>query len=86
MFDAKDILARAKNGSEVVRKVKERLLKEGWEGDGELELLWLPPFLDAGVQDTYGVCIWHVKQGNNGTSWLASPVPLPFERLLEQNS
>jgi hypothetical protein len=86
MFDAKDVLARAKNGSEVVEKVKARLLKEGWEGDGELELLWLPPFLGAGVQDTYGVCVWHVKQGNNGTSWLASPVPLPFERLLEQNS
>lgn len=71
---------------ELMRKVGKRLRDAGWEGDGKIGLLWLPPFLDAGVEDTYGVCVWHVKQKNNGTSWLASPVPLPFGRLLGQNA
>lgn len=85
MEDAETILEGEPNGEEILDRVRRKLLDEGWEGDGKLQLLWLPPFLGAGVQDTYGVCVWHVKQMNNGTSWLVSPVPLPFERLLQQN-
>lgn len=85
MRDAREILQRVPEGEQILDNVRERLLQAGWEGDGNIQLLWLPPFLGAGVQDSFGVCVWHVKQRNNGTSWLASPVPLPFDLLLEQN-
>jgi len=86
MRRAANLLASVFNRDEILREVQKRLLQAGWEGDGEVELIWLPPFVGAGLEDTYGVCLWHVKQGNNGTSWIASPVPLPFERLAEQNT
>jgi len=45
----------------------------GWEGDGDFGLIWLPPFmLDW---DTYGLMLWHVKQQNDGTSWICSDRP-----------
>lgn len=70
----------------LIKAIKNRFRQEGWEGDGNIQIFWLPPFVGAGVDDTHGVCVWHVKQNNNGTSWLLSPVPLPFGRLLEQQS
>ncbi|MEP6895143.1 MAG: toll/interleukin-1 receptor domain-containing protein [Chloroflexota bacterium] len=78
------VLQGSKNAPKIFETVKRRFRKAGWEGDGEIRLLWIPPFIGAGVQDTYGVTVWFVKQNNNGTSFLASPVPLPFSRLLEQ--
>jgi hypothetical protein len=81
---ASDVLSRHPRYSEVIERIKARLVDAGWEGDGEVRLMWFPPFLGAGVQDTYGVGAWFVKQRNNGTAWIASPVPLPFERLHEQ--
>jgi len=81
---ATKVLQGVKNSKRIIEAVERRLKKDGWEGDGDLQILWLPPFVGAGVQDTYGVTIWFVKQGNNGTSFLASPVVLPFTRLLEQ--
>lgn len=53
----------------------------GWEGDGDVRLLWLPPFVMADP-DTWGVPVWHVKQSNNGTSWLAAEAPLNFPALV----
>lgn len=41
--------------------------------------------LDVGVEDTWGTYVWHVKQSNNGTSWLASETSLDFRRLRQQN-
>ena len=52
-----------------------------WEGTGRLSLLWLPPFLfphKLGVKPE-GVIVWHVKQHEDGLSFLLSPIPLPFE-------
>lgn len=64
--------------------VRQKLTAEGWEGDGDLGLIWLPPFaLDN--PDTYGTYVWHVKQRNNGTSWIASTEQLFFNELLAQN-
>ena len=83
---AADVLSHHPRYKEVIEKVKFRLSAEGWEGDGQLRLLWIPPFIGAGVEDTWGVGVWFVKQSNNGTAWIASPVPLPFSRLLEQQS
>ena len=81
---AADVLAHHPRFGEVIEKVKYRLGAEGWEGDGQIRLLWFPPFIGAGVEDTWGVGTWFVKQQNNGTAWIASPVALPFARLLGQ--
>lgn len=64
----------------LISKVENKLKENGWEGDGTLRFLWLPPFVfnDSG---TWGTLIWVVKQQNNGTSFLCSPRPLPFENL-----
>ena len=81
---AADVLAHHPRFGEVIEKVKYRLGAEGWEGDGQIRLLWFPPFIGSGVEDTWGVGTWFVKQQNNGTAWIASPVALPFARLLGQ--
>jgi len=73
------------NLDEVMEEVKQRFLQEGWEGDGEIGLIWIPPFVDIGSDDTYGTYIWHVKQQNNGVSWLLSPIKLDFQRIEKQN-
>lgn len=60
--------------------VSEIFKKHGWEGDGEIGMIWLPPFLiDDGRTD--GVYLWHVKQRNNGISYIISPCELPFGYL-----
>ena len=82
---ADEALSHHPRYNEVIERVKYRLKSEGWEGDGRLRLLWLPPVVGAGMEDSWGVGIWFVKQLNNGTAWLASPVPLPFARLMSQN-
>ncbi len=61
----------------------ERFKKAGWHGDGEIGLLWLPPFvfpLALRIPAT-GVLLWHVKQEEDGVSWLLSPMELPFEEF-----
>lgn len=52
----------------------------GWEGDGVIELIWLPAFVfPLGQQvPSIGVVVWHVKQSYDGLSYLLSPVALPF--------
>lgn len=69
----------------LVDAVKSRFLSAGWEGDGEVDLIWLPPFVDTGIEDTWGNYLWHVKQENNGSSWIGSKHPLNFIRIREQN-
>jgi hypothetical protein len=44
--------------------------KSGWEGDGEINCMFLAPFF-AGRDDGHCEIIYHVKQSNNGTSWVA---------------
>jgi hypothetical protein len=70
------------NAVEYVEIAKEMFLKAGWHGDGEIELMWIPPFmlLDLKMPEwTNGVTIWHVKQQEDGISWLLLPdyVKLP---------
>lgn len=78
------VLQGVPKASFVLEAVRQRFSEAGWEGDGEIRILWLPPFVGAGAEDTWGVAVWFVKQENNGTAFLASPVSLPFPRLLEQ--
>lgn len=68
---------------EYVAVVKERFDEYGWDGNGEVGLLWLPPFvfpLNLNTPPT-GVVLWHVKQEEDGISFLLSPIPLPFEEF-----
>ncbi|HEY0682599.1 MAG TPA: hypothetical protein VGD45_09720 [Steroidobacter sp.] len=66
---------------EYVAIAKERFTELGWAGDGEIELLWLPSFVFPSSSDVppTGVVLWHVKQSDDGISYLLSPVELPFE-------
>ena len=62
---------------------REQFLKAGWAGDGEVALLWLPPFvfpLSPPISPE-GVVLWHVKQEEDGLSFLLSPIPLCFEEF-----
>lgn len=61
--------------------VKDMFLEAGWDGDGEIELMWIPPFmlkLDPAENSTLGVTIWHVKQLEDGISWMLSPIQFPY--------
>jgi hypothetical protein len=52
----------------------------GWQGDGQITVAFLPWFIfnDAG---TFWHPVFHVKQDNNGDSFLASPLPLSCVNL-----
>lgn len=80
-LNARETLIDFPDGYALIEEAEKLLKKTGWEGDGTLELLWLPPFIGVGVGDTYGVVCFHVKQSNNGTSWFASKFKLPFGSL-----
>lgn len=54
----------------LLAKVEEAFKSAGWEGDGDIGLIWLPPFANDSYEDTFGRYIWHVKQDNNGISFL----------------
>ena len=62
--------------SQQEKKKKEILNKlfsnAGWEGDGEIGCIALAPCF-SGSDDGWCDIIYHVKQSNNGTSWLAIP-------------
>ncbi|ACU59037.1 hypothetical protein [Chitinophaga pinensis] len=65
-----------KNAEEYIRIAKEMFLDAGWDGDGAIELMWIPPFMlrsSPTAELTLGVTIWHVKQLEDGVSWLLSP-------------
>lgn len=66
------------NYQEYIEIAKEKFLKAGWYGDGEIELMWIPPFAlkDKTVESYVGVTIWHVKQKEDGISWILSPIDI----------
>jgi hypothetical protein len=65
------------NAENYISIAKELFLNAGWHGDGEIELIWLPPFIFKADyhHDVFckGVVVWHVKQLEDGTSWLLYP-------------
>ncbi len=75
-----------RQGSELLAEVSKKLKQLGWEGTGEFQMLWLPPFVGAGPKDNFGCYVLHVKQIDDGISWLVSPVVLPFHRLFQPDS
>lgn len=54
---------------------RKRFSEAGWQGDGKMQLLWLPPFAGSG-SPTKGFYILHVKQDDDGISWIASRYPV----------
>jgi hypothetical protein len=65
--------------------------ESGWEGDGEINCIFIPPcFHSSDSGATHCKVVYHVKQGNNGTSWLAIPrgmrLSLPAGFLTASNS
>lgn len=64
-------------------ELEKLFIESGWEGDGEVKCMFLAPFF-AGREDGHCEIIYHVKQSNNGTSWVAVPkglqvsIPEPF--------
>ncbi|GMV80569.1 MAG: hypothetical protein AMXMBFR7_17530 [Planctomycetota bacterium] len=70
----------------LLKEVSLELRKRGWQGTGAFQMLWLPPFVGAGEKDNFGCYVLHVKQRNDGISWLASPVTLPFHRLFQPDA
>jgi len=79
-------LADAVNGDveglkELTAELERLFRKAGWEGDGTICAFFVPPvFCNRG--DTHCSTLYHVKQENNGTSFLAVPKGFRFE--LEQ--
>ncbi|WP_343305768.1 hypothetical protein AAHN97_01260 [Chitinophaga niabensis] len=70
------------NAEDYTRIATEMFIEAGWDGDGKIELMWIPPFMfngDRTEEFTAGITIWHVKQLEDGISWLLTPVKLPFE-------
>ncbi len=85
MPKARDVLFDSQGGFELMQEIMALFRRAGWEGDGMIQIMWLPPFLfDDG--DTWGEVCFHVKQSNNGTSWIASKKRLPFRSLELENS
>ena len=78
-----DMLAKSLRGFDrLMDKVQILFKSYGWEGDGNIRFMWFPPFMDVGVEDTWGTLTFFVKQLNNGEAFIASPVPLNFKRLI----
>lgn len=66
-----------------MEEVEELFTSVGWEGDGELKIMWMPPFLQGGTEDNFGDFVYFIKQENNGSTFVCShyPLPIPQERL-----
>lgn len=63
----------------ILKEVATRFKYFGWAEEGEIGLIWFPDFAWGQSNTTVGHLIWHVKQFDNGTSWLASATKLPFD-------
>jgi hypothetical protein len=75
MFNPEDFLS---NAEEYILVAKELFSKAGWQGDGEIQLIWIPPFMLDNTfttnEDALGIIVWHVKQQSDGISWLLTPI------------
>lgn len=80
---ASEVFGKSEYGSELIHAVGERLKIFRWEGDGDMQILWLPSFTGAGPSNNFGCYAFHVKQNSDGISWVASPYALPFHRLFQ---
>ncbi len=64
------------NAADYIKIAKRRFVKAGWDGDGKVELMWIPPFMldeQKAANFTEGITVWHVKQLEDGISWILHP-------------
>lgn len=69
------------DAEEYIKVASELFREKGWHGDGDIELIWIPPFMvsEYGYNErAFGFVVWHVKQQSDGISWLLSPEKLKF--------
>jgi hypothetical protein len=71
----REVLRKWEFGEPLLAAVAARCRADGWEGDGEFQVLWLPPFLGLG-KPNYRCYALVVKQDNDETEWVACPIPL----------
>ena len=79
-FKPKDFLS---NPDDYITVVEELFKNAGWHGDGEIQLMWIPPFMLSEFstnEDALGIVVWHVKQKEDGISWLLSPKRFPLDK------
>lgn len=72
------VLGSEAKAAPYIDQAKSSFLEIGWAGDGDVELLWIPLALRV---PSVGVAVWHVKQSEDGISYLLSPIELPFEEF-----
>lgn len=85
LLDPIKVYGNTEDTLNTIEAVKKEFLRYGWEGDGEIKLIWIPSFVDGFHDENYGEFVWFVKQDNNGTSFIGSSHELVFERLRVQN-
>jgi hypothetical protein len=68
---------------EYVQVAHDRFIEAGWYGDGKIVLIWIPPFVfpHEPPVSPLGLVVWHVKQEEDGLSFLLSPSVLPFDEF-----
>ncbi len=70
---------------EATKILKNAFLDAGWDGDGILSDIWIPPFAIGSILDepidfgynliphwTEGFILWHIKQKEDGLSFIGS--------------
>jgi hypothetical protein len=85
MKPARELFEGWAEGDVNCQTLEEKFRELGWDGDGVLQVMWLPPFAGAGPHDFYGCYAMHIKQTEDGISWIASPYSLPFDRLFQRD-
>jgi hypothetical protein len=83
MPTARQALAAWPHAGVVIAAVEEKFRSLGWVGDGEMQVMWFPPFAGVAPKNTFGAYALHVKQSDDGISWIACPYTLPFHRLFQ---
>nr|WP_294782159.1 hypothetical protein [uncultured Flavobacterium sp.] len=69
------------NADDYIKKAEKLFKKAQWKGDGTIQLIWIPPFMfcDLGFGSmAQGFVVWHVKQVEDGISFILSPERLQF--------
>lgn len=77
-LDPCDVLSDANS---YIDTAKHLFSEMGWDGNGQIRLMWIPPFMFGSKCNipSVGITIWHVKQQEDGLSWILSPTKLPID-------
>jgi hypothetical protein len=84
IVDIENIIGNWHPYKEIARNV---FKAANWKGDGNIGLLWIPPFALASIVKNVdcfsklndfekGLAVWYVKQDEDGDSFILSPIEL----------